>query len=69
MSNTLKGLSIVRREEEGNAAEGASDSAAALDHQANAELPSNNDAADRRESRENAENLAEVGAGHGYVKK
>jgi hypothetical protein len=68
MSNVLKGLSIVRREEENNEAN-ATDKAEALDHQANAELPSNNDAADRRDNtRENAENLAKVGANHGYEK-
>jgi hypothetical protein len=68
MSTTLKALSIVRREEEDNHAQACGDEA--NDHQANAELPGNNDAVDRREAgSENAHNLEAVGATHGYEQR
>jgi hypothetical protein len=62
-----KALSIVRREEENNVRDLKAE---ALDHQANAVLPGNNDAVDRCEdSLRNAANLAKVGATYGYTAK
>lgn len=64
--NTRKALSIVRREEENNANE-IDYQGTAQDFNDNAELPGNNDAADAEEHLQNAENLAEAGANHGYT--
>ena len=61
---TTEGLSVVRREEEDNARSASND---ASDHQANAELPGENEAAsDAEEHSANAANLAEIGADSGY---
>lgn len=62
---TLAGLSVVRREEENAAKESRME---AMDISANAELPGNNDAVDAAEEhKQNADNLADVGANHGYT--
>lgn len=60
----MESLSVVRREEEENARQA---NAEANDYQDNAEMPGNNEAADRAEQhQENADNLADIGADHGY---
>ena len=62
---TMKGLSVVRREEEDNAIDANND---AEDFQANAEFPEENErATDAEDHSANADNLAEVGADSGYT--
>jgi len=57
-------LSVVRREEEDRAREASDD---AQRHNDEAQLPGNNDAADRAEEHQaNADNLAAAGYGDGY---
>ncbi|ROW10440.1 hypothetical protein VMCG_01827 [Cytospora schulzeri] len=64
MDQIKESLSVVRREEEENARQA---NAEANDYQDNAELPGSNEAADRaQQHQENADNLADVGADHGY---